>query len=242
MFFLITWYTFITKCLGYEVFMFYYIEEEPQSLFFDLIYKNASTDILNSLINYGDIDNNPQNSIFVHDNLPKNIIKINEDATFINNILTRKDLFKTTCLRDPYLRAVSCFVDKILNNRSTDVIKDFFDMYGKDIDVFRNDKVKYFDIFLDFIDQSDFNTIDSHLLPQSMTLKLKIQEYDKVFNVFTLYEEWSELTKIFPKIPNLPKKIINQSNSEDLLKILNKRGLDKVKKIYESDYEMLELL
>ena len=219
--------------------MFYYIEETPQSLFFDLIPKNASTDILNALINYGNTENNIKNDFYICEHLPENMVNINQDNNFIDTIPDIKNLFKATCLRDPYLRAVSTFYDKIINNRSTYVLKDFFEIFGKDLEVFRNDKIKYFDFFVDYLQNCDLNKSDIHIMLQKNILKLDIKKYDKVFNVSTISKEWSQLTKIFPKIPNLPKKIINKSNSDDFLNILNKRNLNKIKKIYEEDYEIL---
>jgi hypothetical protein len=224
--------------------MFYYIEEKPQSLFFDLIPKNATTSVLNSLVNYGNPNKDIVGDFYIYENLPDYPTRLNDDLEFINKLPYMENLFKVTCFRDPYLRVVSAFADKILNSRvkGFKFTEDFFIMYGKDLDVFRNDKIKYFDIFVDLIENFDYEKLNEHVKPQTMILKFEFKEYNKIFNFSTISEDWKDLTNIFPLLPDLPKQKVNKSTSDELLKIFQGRNLNKIKKIYEQDYEALKII
>jgi hypothetical protein len=222
--------------------MIYYIEEKPQSLFVDLIYKNATCSMLNSLVNYGKNKKNIEGNTSIHDLLPTDIIKINENNIFFDSIKDLEDIFKVTCFRDPHARVISAFLDKILNNRSTNVIADFFVLHGKDLEKFKNDPIKYFDIFVDFIYNSDKNYLDHHIKPQNMIIKFNPEQYNKVLNFSTIEKDWEEVIKIFPKLPNLPANKVNSNKYPELKEILSTRNIKKIKEIYETDYAMLKLI
>lgn len=219
--------------------MIYYIEETPNNLFFDLIAKNATNSILNALTNYKNSNYTGEESFNGYSLVPQQVIDFNANKNlFFNNIYSEKNTINFTCIRDPYHRVVSAYINKILNGSTKEFIVDFFNIYGEDLSVFRNEKEKYFNVFIDFIENSNSETLDGHVKPQSKLLELELKKYDYVFKVDELAKSWNIVMDLFPGMPNLPKNKLNASESMNFIDEIDWLGLERIKKIYQDDYDI----
>jgi hypothetical protein len=221
--------------------MIYYIEDTPNNLFFDLVPKNATTSILNALTNYNNDSYSGEVDTYIYEHLPGNQLYFNQNKhLFFTEIYSASNTINFTAIRDPYQRVVSAYLNKIVDHTYTQILNDFFSMYGYDSSVFRAEKEKYFDIFIDFIENSNLDHLDEHIKPQSKMLHLDLNMYNYIFKTDDISASWNKVMDIFPKMPNISKNKINTSESLNFINHTDSFGIERIKKIYQDDYYILD--
>jgi hypothetical protein len=225
--------------------MFYYIQDKPKNLYFEIIPKNASTSIIRSLNFYGARTDIPELAKNPYDQLPKKVLSLNRDRQmFLDTVYDSKNTKCFIALRDPYERAVSVFLNKVLNtNKDIRFFKKFFEIYGNDIDYLKQNPEFYFLKFLELLlSVDDPSKIDLHAESQASFFKNgpNGSEWDLVLRVESLEKDWGLLIKNFPKVPKLSRVKDNESASSSFISHLGGKGLKEVKEIYSEDYQILE--
>lgn len=227
--------------------MFYYIKDKPESLYFEIIPKNASTSIIRSLNSYGSKINSLESGKSTYDQLPRKILSLNKDRQkFLDTMYDSENTKCFISLRDPYERAVSVFLNKVLNpNKDLRFFKKFFEIYGNDIDYLRQNPEFYFLKFLELLSSvDDPSEIDLHAEGQASFFKNgpNGSNWDLVLRVDSLEKDWNLFMKKFPKVPELSKIKDNESASSFFISHLSGKGLEQVKEIYSEDYRILETI
>lgn len=152
------------------------------------------------------------------------------------SIFKRKDitklklLFKFTFVRNPYERIVSCYLDKIRNQETSQkgiVLRHL----GKE----NNDDIS-FNEFLDFLENGGL-FLNGHWAPQSEFLVLPLQEYDYIGKLERFNEEFPEvLYKIFKR--NIPIVSIKEhrTKSKSMSLELTIKQRNRIFNLYKSDF------
>ena len=223
--------------------MFYYIKDSPKNLYFQLIPKNGSSSILSSLINYDNTNYGGWTYSNVYGSIPQKVKALNYNKeSFFNHVYNSKDTVAIVSLRDPYKRLVSAFLNKILDYPDLRFFKPFFERYGRDAATFNNNKIFYFDAFVDMILEFEKNIsmLDRHVEKQSKLITLESDkiDYDIFLNTDNLHSDWNRVLDVFPKMPQLPKKKVNTSETNKFILELAGRNMKKIESIYEDDFSL----
>ena len=196
---------------------------------FVAIRKNASSSIANSIYSFKNKIN------YDHADFPKDINHSNILNYFSQGV--GENLFKFTCIRDPFERLVSGFTHKVLQHPHVEI--KHYDEFFPNHRILINDTQEYFNSFLAFLEQCNFSEIDPHFALQYDCAKFDTIEYDLVIDQSDIKSGWAEVQKYIPGMPNLPQKSIHHSGSENLLDILSPFK-DRVKTLYSKDYDLFK--
>lgn len=189
--------------------------------------KNANTSAKLFFAKHAEIENQ---FMFLSDKIPeyKQSTEMFEKEKKFNiiNFLPSKQQFnkvfadeKCCLVRDPIKRFISAFNNRIL--------------FHKD-ESFKNHSV---DMVIEKLENNFFE--NKHFLPQTYFLGNDLQYYTIVANIENIYEFEKRINHFFEKKIKFPKIQISK-NKFDLK--LNISQLDKIKKIYDQDFDLLKTL
>lgn len=210
---------------------------------------------MNNLFIYSNIDNLDASFVAIRKNastsiaaaLYKNKYDINYDSPEFPKDLNKTDIFSYTdelsilnsykfvCMRNPFEKLVSGFIHKIVQHPDVEG-KAYFE-YNSEYVKHLDDIPKSFDMFLSFLEQSDINSVDIHFVPQYQSGRFNSISYNSILKVETLYKDWKNMQKNL-NVPDLPNHKIHQSESETYLELIKDKFYNRVKTLYEADFDM----
>jgi hypothetical protein len=193
-----------------------------QKLVFYICPKNANTSIKSLFVSHLNLD---QEFIFVGDNIPKYMCKAEDfqNKTNLVDFMPAKQPFaplasdivdiKACIIRDPLKRFISAYSNRIL---------------------WHKDQVISIDQMLEDLLTSTFS--NDHFLPQSFFLGHNLSYYEWCFDIDDFDLMAQKINQFFKKELPFPK--LQTRGDKDSIQLSNDQ-IDKIKLIYQSDYELL---
>lgn len=171
----------------------------------------------------------------------------------VDRLLQDPTYFKFLFVRNPYSRALSCYMDKFRNNDSTYVNKEYRTFlaqlfnwqYAREVDI-QNHPRPSFRSFVDQLTRHEPITMNAHWAPQTLLCGLDIMPYDFVGHMEHLQKDTqyvlSYLDKQNDHFPTHEEIGFPPSGaSEDKAKLLYTNDLLlKIRAIYDMDFRYLE--
>lgn len=212
--------------------LFINTDTEDLGFVFVAIRKNASSSIANAI--YSLKNNMP----YGHPDFP---IDINHTDIFLyDHPLKSPDVFKFTCVRDPFERLLSGFVHKVLKHPHEEIRQ--YTHAHPDHRSLIDEPIKYFDHFLSFLENHGLAEIDPHFALQYDCARFDKINYDIVLDQSSLFSDWKKIQERIVGMPDLLEHKVHYSGSETFISTLKPLFIERVKYLYSKDYELFKSL
>lgn len=210
---------------------------------FSIIYRNASTTILNSFLNKDPKDAHLQMQLIKEDSKFCYIsnMNLNQKTMFFSN-----NLYSFIYIRDPIERFISCFLMKIIYHPEKDYTFSPSYKFLNKYNIENKNVIDIFKIFSDYIFSYPEEYHEDHWKSHYQIGCFNDMQYSEVIDFKNFLTHWNSLSnkyKYINKIDYITNKTNSKSFIEEIMKNKKTRGyIYKIQEYYKKDYELTKYI